>query len=128
MAQREEADGPDGDTGDEPDDDTGDETDDEASDQLERVRTYWERIGRSAPYWGVLTDVKYTGRELDDAVADQFWDSGAGEVALFEDLLRRHARVGLEALDAVGPFLELGCGVCRIALYMARRCRRQVVQ
>ena len=64
-------------------------TDDGA--QLESVRTYWERIGRSAPFWGVLTDVRFKGRVLDGAVADDFWSSGAQEVELLDRLLRQHA-------------------------------------
>ncbi|KAL1518505.1 hypothetical protein AB1Y20_002796 [Prymnesium parvum] len=94
--------------------------------QLERVRAYWERIGRAAPYWGVLTERKYAGRALPAQAAREFWLSGATEVELFEQLVVRHAGVGLDDLRRVGPFVELGCGVGRIARHMATRCHKLV--
>ena len=93
-------------------------------DERENVRAYWEKIGLSSPYWGVLTDSKYAGRALDDSTSSEFWGSGAGEVELLEGLLQDVAAVCLSELQAVGSFLELGCGVGRIALHMARRCTR----
>jgi len=69
----------------------------------------WERIGRSQPYYGVLTDDQFRTEALDPASRAAFFASGEAEI-----------RAQLKAQRVrFGPFdprsaLDFGCGVGRL--------------
>lgn len=89
------------------------------------VKEYWEAVGTREPYWGVLTSPEYKGQQqLEPPREETFFASGAAEVAFMESALRTHAGVELSALGAGddAAFLDLGCGVGRIAIPMAQHC------
>lgn len=77
----------------------------------------WDQIGRSRPYYGVLSNERYLDPGPDDIKA--FFATGEGDVAhTFANLIR-----------AFGPFeptsaLDFGCGVGRHLIPLARRCGR----
>ena len=114
--------------------DEGGEETDAAEERLQTlyedtVRRTWDALGRSAPFWGVLTHDEYAGQAtLDSAAEAKYIESGAGEVQMMDAALRGQGQVegGLKALGAAGAFLELGCGTGRIALHMAPLCTRVV--
>ena len=89
------------------------------------VKEYWENCGTREPFWGVLTSADYKGRQTLDAESEEtFFASGADEVSFFEKTLRTYAGVDLDTLGSSdeSTFLDLGCGVGRVAVHMARRC------
>jgi SAM-dependent methyltransferase len=84
---------------------------------LQHVTKAWSRLGESDPYWSVLTAEKYhknviTGRDL-----EQFYCSGARDIAELEAACTRNDIV----IDHNCTVLDLGCGVGRIGEHFARR-------
>ena len=93
------------------------------------VRAYWNVVGKQEPWWGVLTQPAYKGKlRLTPESEDEFFASGAEVVAFMDEQLRNHAETSLSALahsdsqDDPIAFLELGCGVGRIAAHVAKHC------
>ena len=99
------------------------------------VQGYWESIGASEPFWGVLTHDEYAGVAGDALSTDgetRFAASGKLDLEMMDTALRMHAGVqgGLASLGSGrkgsdgdgGRFLELGCGNGRVAAHMACCC------
>lgn len=92
-------------------------TDDQRDALWAEVEAAWEGLGAVDPYWSVLTNERYRGRELDEALLDEFYATGAGDVAYLDAFLRR---AGLEPpADAV--VAEYGCGLGRVTGFLAPR-------
>jgi len=89
---------------------------------FQRIRTEWSRLGEADPYWSVLTDEAYRGRDVDEADLAAFYASGAETAALIDTFA---ARSGV-AVDPDGVCLEFGCGVGRVTLALARRFRKVI--
>ena len=94
------------------------------------VKAYWEGTGNREPYWGVLTHGQYKDQtSLSHANEVTFFASGGKEVEFLERVLKAHA--GVESLESLAAehgggglnAMELGCGVGRIAVHMALRCK-----
>lgn len=81
--------------------------------ELGEVRSTWERLGSTDPYWAVLTEDEYQGG---DARA-RFFESGRREVQSVVDLLARHGR----STGDVG--VDFGCGVGRLTIALAEWCK-----
>jgi SAM-dependent methyltransferase len=78
----------------------------------------WERFGRTDPYFAVLTAPEFHG-QLQGAERAKFFESG-------EDHIDRVLSIIRERLDrsfAPQTALDFGCGVGRLLLPLARRCR-----
>jgi len=75
----------------------------------------WETLGRTDPYYGVLTDQRFRRAKLDASALEEFFASGSVHMA---GLLRRIERV----LGPVsrGRALDFGCGVGRLTLPLVR--------
>lgn len=74
----------------------------------------WEALGRSDPYYGVLTHERYRNANLDEQARREFFRSGSSHMT---QLIRR-----IEALlgpVARGKALDFGCGVGRLVLPLA---------
>jgi len=96
-------------------------------DQDERDR--WDRIASSDPYFGVLVEPRFRGRQLSGATRAAFFATGMGHV---DQVLRGfHRLTGDPRWDPDGPgpigrILDIGCGVGRITLPLARRATEAV--
>jgi len=80
---------------------------------LERVGRTWERLGRSDPFWAVLSDSDKKGNRW---APDEFFATGA---RLVDELFDRLAQV--DAVPAGGAALDFGCGVGRISQALGAR-------
>jgi SAM-dependent methyltransferase len=83
---------------------------------------YWQFIGEENPYWGVITHDKFDRDKLTLDSIEEFYSSGESHVSLLFQTIREyvdHAFVAESALD-------FGCGVGRIVVPLARRCRTVV--
>jgi SAM-dependent methyltransferase len=85
------------------------------------VGEIWSRMGTTDPYWSVITLDQYRISSMSRAdQIKQFYDSGRSEVERMEWYLARNGRPFPE--DEV--CVDYGCGVGRVTLWLARRCRR----
>ena len=82
----------------------------------------WQQFGQTDPYWAVITVDDYRKDNLTADGLDRFYDSGETHVRWFFDVVRRHIDEGFAPRSA----LDFGCGVGRLALPLARRCRSVV--
>ena len=82
---------------------------------LDRIRREWEGFGKTEPHWSVLTHDNYR----QDAIAgniEEFYASGMFVANIIKAFFERH---GLEPAKLRNCF-ELGCGVGRITIHLAR--------
>lgn len=75
----------------------------------------WEALGKSDPYYGVLTCDKFRHANLDPSTRREFFASGERHMV---DLLARVE--GLLGPVGRGRALDFGCGVGRLAIPLAR--------
>lgn len=82
---------------------------------LTKLAAQWQHLGETEPHWSVLTNDGYAQDNLprNETV---FYASGAHEVQEWRAAL---ARAGLQA-ETLAHVLELGCGVGRVTLHLAR--------
>jgi tRNA/tmRNA/rRNA uracil-C5-methylase (TrmA/RlmC/RlmD family) len=84
--------------------------------KLRQLRDQWDRLGRSDPFWAVLTDPDKRNRKW---TADEFFETGTNEVAT----VLAHARtLGLRI--RFRRALDFGCGVGRITQALANHFER----
>jgi SAM-dependent methyltransferase len=83
---------------------------------IRRIESAWEKLGVSEPHWSVLTDDNFKQRNLPSR-EPEFFSSGKKELAAMEAAA---ARAGID-LAAFKQCLELGAGVGRVTLWLARR-------
>lgn len=88
---------------------------------LEHVETVWRRFGETEPHWSVLTNQRYLQGNL-SANLDEFYASGEKDVQRFRWATER---AGI-AFDGLRDCLELGSGVGRVTLWLARAFGRVV--
>lgn len=85
---------------------------------LKHIETCWQRLGETAPHWSVLTAPRFKPDRIAEN-ADEFYGSGAADA---HRLPRAADRCGI-ALPAQGTCFELGCGVGRLTLWLAKSFR-----
>jgi SAM-dependent methyltransferase len=78
----------------------------------------WERFGRSEPYFAVLTSPEFRGR-LSTETREKFFASGESHVDCVLSIIRDR----LDPSFAPARALDFGCGVGRLVIPLARRCR-----
>ena len=81
----------------------------------------WQLIAKEDPYWGVLSDERFRGKQLGQENRAEFFESGERYVADVLGLVNTH--LGGVALDRA---LDFGCGVGRLAIPIAKRFREVV--
>ena len=83
---------------------------------------YWERIGSTEPYWGVLTHDTYQARNMTAENKQRFLQSGEQHVARVFRTIRRHVKPDFEPKTV----LDFGCGVGRVVIPLAQHAERVV--
>jgi SAM-dependent methyltransferase len=78
----------------------------------------WERFGKTDPYFAVLTAPEFHG-QLSERERTKFFESGENHI----DTLLSIIRDRLDPSFAPSSALDFGCGVGRLLLPLARRCR-----
>jgi 2-polyprenyl-3-methyl-5-hydroxy-6-metoxy-1,4-benzoquinol methylase len=82
---------------------------------FERIRLEWEYLGKTEPYWSVVTQPHYFLSEF-EAHKEEFYVSGDYTNQIFLASLRR---CGVSPVD-LKTCLEVGCGVGRVTEHLAR--------
>jgi SAM-dependent methyltransferase len=82
----------------------------------------WEKIGRSEPYWGVLTQEKYKKENLTPELRQEFFDSGERYVEQIFKVISSHFDRNFCPLLGI----DFGCGVGRIVIPLAKRCKKVI--
>jgi len=86
---------------------------------MKQTDKHWEGYGRTDPYYGVLTQPKFKKENLDSQSLQEFFSTGEDFIGnLFEQIRQQVA-------PSFNPELALdfGCGVGRLVIPMARRCK-----
>jgi SAM-dependent methyltransferase len=78
----------------------------------------WERLARTDPYFAVLTEPKYHG-ELSESDRAEFFRTGEAHVTEVLSIIRSR----LHPTFAPARALDFGCGVGRLLIPLAARCR-----
>ena len=78
---------------------------------------YWERIGSTDPYWGVLTHDRYRAGNITAENRQLFFQSGEHHIASVFNVIRKHLKPDFEPRRA----LDFGCGVGRTVMPLAER-------
>lgn len=79
----------------------------------------WERIGRSNPYYGVLTDLQFRGTTLSEELRGRFFGSGIEDVSWLKDRMLRY----FGTLPQMEAACDFGCGVGRLLIPLAHEFR-----
>src|SRR5215471_12097034 len=78
----------------------------------------WEYFGKNDPYYGVLTQERYSGKALTKNLKDEFLATGEKYVSSVFATIHERFDPAFRPHRA----LDFGCGVGRIALPLARIC------
>lgn len=77
---------------------------------------YWEKIGKENPYWGVLSQDRYRGTNIDASLKTAFQAEGVRDIDFAMAMIRRYT----DGEFAPKAALDFGCGVGRLVLAMAK--------
>jgi len=83
-----------------------------------RTDEAWESFGRNNPYFGVLTQDRFSAPNLNEDAKAEFFATGAAYVRSILTVVREE----LDPAYQLGRALDFGCGVGRLALPLARVC------
>lgn len=95
-------------------------SDEQFSRLLIHVQNCWEQLGRERPHWSVLASGAYQPSQI-AATGGQFFATGAISANRLSSAL---ARAGARGAD--GVCLELGCGLGRVTVHLARRFKKVI--
>jgi SAM-dependent methyltransferase len=77
----------------------------------------WAKVAETNPYWAVLSDDRFLGREIDSTERERFFATGEAAVAELFSRIERHF-----VPDFVpARTLDYGCGVGRMLMPLAHR-------
>ncbi len=79
------------------------------------IEANWQSLGETEPHWSVLTDKKFRADQIGENI-EVFYNSGDASLGNFKAAAERSGR----ALNPAGRCFELGCGVGRVTLSLAR--------
>ncbi len=79
----------------------------------------WEKFGEENPYFGVYTVDKFRNENLDDEKLGEFFNSGKVYVEEIWDEIETHLKPEFQPKNA----LDFGCGVGRLTLPLASKCK-----
>lgn len=86
------------------------------AEMLRLVEGNWEALGRSEPHWSVLTNSQFKADNIRNSEA-AFYQSGKSSLEL---MTAAAARCGVD-LAPLRSCVELGCGVGRVSIWLARQ-------
>lgn len=82
---------------------------------------FWKNIGKTDPYFGVLTHEEYRSENLDDNSKQAFFASGERHInrvaKVFNEMFPKQVFQPVNALD-------FGCGIGRLSLALAGHCQQ----
>jgi SAM-dependent methyltransferase len=81
---------------------------------------YWQFIGDDNPYWGVITHDEFDKTRLTRESIEDFYASGESHIELVFQAIHRY----IDDRFAADSALDFGCGVGRIVVPLASRCRK----
>jgi SAM-dependent methyltransferase len=84
------------------------------NDSINKVQESWEGLGRSEPFWSVLTGEAFKSDKITHHAQQVFFDSGGAEIDIIRGLLRR-----ADLVLPAGKCLDYGCGVGRVTIHLA---------
>jgi 2-polyprenyl-3-methyl-5-hydroxy-6-metoxy-1,4-benzoquinol methylase len=87
---------------------------------FERIKQQWTALGRSEPYWSVLSAERFCMKSI-QAHEAEFFESGANLDRLIDVFCQRTSVAAPR-----GTCVELGCGVGRVTRFLSRRFRRVI--
>jgi len=79
----------------------------------------WEQFGKKDPYYWVTTDSKYKDARLSKDVQRDFFDNADKYLESIFKIIKRH----LDSTFHPERALDFGCGVGRVTIPLARRCK-----
>ncbi len=82
----------------------------------------WEKVGKSEPYWGVLTFEKYKRKNLTFTSRQEFFRSGEEYVKHLFEIISLHFDKDFH--PSLG--IDFGCGVGRITIPLSKRCKEVI--
>lgn len=77
----------------------------------------WEAYGKDDPYFGVLSDEKFTRAQLDEKAIDEFFASGETHITEVLATIEQHIATDFQPRRC----LDFGCGVGRLVFPLAQR-------
>jgi SAM-dependent methyltransferase len=77
----------------------------------------WKTLGKTNPYFGVLSDPKFLNVNLTDESIREFFSSGARHIEHVYDVIRAHVQPDFQPTRV----LDYGCGVGRLLIPLAQR-------
>jgi SAM-dependent methyltransferase len=96
-------------------------SDDVLNQMFDRIQQEWLNLGNKEPYWSVLTKPEFNLDQFKEN-KDKFYASGDSFSYLFSSALRRNG-INPNLIDTV---LDVGCGVGRITVHLARSFNRVI--
>lgn len=82
----------------------------------------WELFGQSDPYWAVVTHEKYHINNLNNDTIEEFYETGEKQIDWILTTIRKQLDPSFKPVSA----MDFGCGVGRLSLGLAKRCRSVV--
>lgn len=93
-------------------------SEEEMQKMLEHIQAIWQELGKTEPYWSVLTHEKFLSANLVNKTAkEEFYASGKPEVARIVEHLKRND-INISEFKTA---LEYGCGLGRATMWLAKR-------
>ena len=86
---------------------------------LAEIRKAWTQLGIERPHFSVLTERRYMPENISRSL-EQFWQTGEQETARVINIARRHGGGD----PAIQTCVEVGCGVGRVTMGLARQYAR----
>jgi tRNA/tmRNA/rRNA uracil-C5-methylase (TrmA/RlmC/RlmD family) len=83
-----------------------------------RTDKAWEYYGKNDPYYGVLTQQRYTYKSWTDDAKIEFFSTGERYVDSIQETVRQH----FDPVFRPSRALDFGCGVGRLVVPLARFC------
>lgn len=82
----------------------------------------WKAFGKEAGYYGVLTDEKFSPKNLNENSLSEFFESGEKDIQEITHVVQKYLDPNFQPERA----LDFGCGVGRLLIPLARRFKHVV--
>ena len=82
----------------------------------------WKRMGKTDPYYGVISMDQFRQDKMTKEVKDQFFESGEQHISYVFDTIHTYLDTDFDAETA----LDYGCGTARCTIPLAQRCEKVI--